>query len=108
LGISGTTLTADLAATLKLSANQKGIVVVDVTANSPAAKAGLLGGTDAQGNPSGSDIIVAVDSQAVNRFEDLVSYLFNHTDPGQTLKLTILRGGSEQTLQVVLDSQPAA
>ena len=108
LGISGTTLTADLASTLKLSTNQKGVVVIEVTANGPAAKAGLLGGTDPQGNPSGGDIIVAVDGQAVNRFEDLVSFLFNHTDPGQTVKLTILRGGSEQTLQITLGSQPAA
>ena len=107
LGISGGTLTADLVATLKLNANQKGVVVMDVTANGPAAKAGLQGSTSTT-SAAGSDVITAIDGQAVNRFEDLVSYLFSHTDPGQTVTLTILRAGSQQTVKVVLGTQPSA
>lgn len=108
LGISGTTLTSDLATSLKLNATQRGIVVAEVTPNGPSAKAGLVGGTNAQGNLTGGDVIVAVDGQPLTRFEDLVSYLFNHTDPGQTIKLTVLRNGKQEIVNVVLGTQPAA
>ncbi len=109
LGISGGTLTADIATSLQLDANQKGILVADVTANGPAAKAGLHASTvDAAGNPTGGDVIVAVNGQAISRFEDLVSYLLYSTEPGQTIKLTILRDGKQQAVDVVLGTKPAA
>ena len=109
LGISGATLTADLATSLKLDANQKGILVAEVTVNGPAAKAGLRASiADAAGNPTGGDVIVAVNGQSISKFEDLVAYLLYSTEPGQTTKLTILRDGKQQAVDVVLGTKPAA
>ncbi len=99
LGIAGTTLTPDLAEALGLPANQRGVVVMDVTAGGPADRAGLRG---AQGRNRGGDVIIAIDGQPIRDFEELSTYLFYNTEVGQKVELTILRGGKEQTVQLTL------
>lgn len=108
MGISGTTLTPTLAEAMGLSADQKGALVVSVLQGSPAQKAGLQGSPQQAGlSPSaaaGGDVITAVDGQPVSSFEELTSYIFNHTEVGQTVRLTVLRNGSEKTVDMVVDS----
>jgi serine protease Do len=111
IGIEGTTLTPDLAAADNLPSGQQGVLVITVTPNSPASKAGLQGGTQTQtlnGNQVslGGDVITAVDGQAVTRFEDLTSYLLNNTKAGQTINLTILRNGQQMNVQLTLGVLP--
>jgi 2-alkenal reductase len=113
MGISGTTLTPDLAQAANLPEDQQGVMVMSVTAGGPAEKAGILSGTreasiDGQRVPVDGDVIIAIDGQTVTRFEDMVSYLYNQTDPGQTVTLTLLRQGDEQTIQLVLGALPNA
>ena len=109
LGISGSTVTPDLVSLLGLKQGQQGVLVATVVPNGPAANAKLVASTtDANGNPVGGDIITGIDGQAVTRFEDLVSYLFNNTKPGQVVTLTILRGGQEIQVKVTLGTQPTA
>lgn len=111
LGISGTTLTSDLAKAMGLSPDQRGALVIDVTPNSPADKAGLRG-SDRQITLDGSlarvggDVITAIDGNPVQKFEDLTSYLATSTSVGQKVTLTILRNGREQTLDVTLGARP--
>ncbi|MHB1295111.1 MAG: S1C family serine protease [Anaerolineae bacterium] len=106
IGISGTSLTASLAEEIGLESSQQGVLVITVTANGPADEAGLVGAGQQQepGQVSitGGDVIVAVDGQAVTTFEDLISYIFNETEVGQTIDVTILRGGKEQTVELTL------
>ncbi len=64
--------------------------------------------SDANGNPVGGDIIIGIDGKTITRFEDLVSYLFNSTQPGQVVTLTVLRNGQEQQVKVTLGTQPTA
>jgi serine protease Do len=111
LGISGTSLTYDLANAMNLNPQQQGALVVDVTPNSPAATAGLQGSTqqatiNGVPTPVGGDVITAIDGHTVTGFEDLASYLFNNTQVGQTVTLTILRQGKEQTVQLTLGVLP--
>jgi 2-alkenal reductase len=54
----------------------------------------------------GGDVITAIDGQAVKRFEDMVSYLFNNTAVGQTVELTVLRAGNEETVELILGARP--
>ena len=109
IGISGTTLTPDLVSTLGLPANTQGVLVVTVDASGPASKANLVPSTvDANGNPSGGDVITAINGQKISRFEDLVSYLFFNTQPGQTVTLTVLRNGKTQDVKLTLGTQPMA
>jgi serine protease Do len=111
LGISGTPLTPDLNATNHLPTDQQGILVIDVTPNGPAAKAGLKGSsqqTTADGSTilAGGDVILAIDQTPVTRFEDISSYLFNNTQAGQTVTLDVLRNGQHKSITVTLGILP--
>lgn len=98
LGISGGTISAALAEENELPENTLGVWVGDVVSGGPADEAGVQSG----------DIIVAIDDEPVTRFEDLTSYLFRATTPGQTVTLHILRDGSEQSLEVTVSERPQA
>jgi serine protease Do len=110
LGISGTTITPDVISALNLKADQQGVLVVTVVNGGPAAKAGMMpASVDANGNPTAAgDIITGVQGQPITRFEDLVSYLYSNTQPGQTVTLDVLRGGKTIQLQVTLGVQPTS
>jgi 2-alkenal reductase len=113
LGIGGTSLTLDINDTLKVSGDTRGAYVTSVQSGSPADKAGLKGAAS-NGNvnsaetPTGGDIITAIDKQPVKAFDDLTSYLFTKTKPGQNVALTILRDGRQQDIQVQLGTRPHA
>jgi len=111
LGISGTTLTSELAQAMDLGAKQRGVLVGEVTSGSPADEAGLRGGdnqVDANGQQVqvGGDVIVGIDGQSVNEFDELVTYLARSTDVGDTVTLTILRDGQEKTVDLTLAARP--
>jgi len=113
IGISGGTLSAAVAKEMGLAETQRGALVVDVTANSPAEKAGLKGSDqsatiDGQEVRIGGDVITAIEGQSVNRFEDLVTYLARNAKAGQTVKLAILRDGKPLSISLTLAARPAA
>src|SRR5207248_1851959 len=62
----------------------------------PAAKAGLQAG----------DIITAVNSTHVSSVNEFVAAIANYA-PGQTVTLTVNRGGQTKTIKLTLGSQPA-
>ncbi len=108
LGISGTTVTPDVVSALNLKAGQQGVLVATVVAGGPAEKAGLKAATvDANGTPTAvGDIITGIDGKSISSFEDLVSYLSDNTQPGQSVTLNVLRNGSDTQVQVTLGTQP--
>ncbi|MGQ9555559.1 MAG: S1C family serine protease [Anaerolineae bacterium] len=121
LGITGQTYSRAWAQALGFPADAKGAYVAAVVSGSPAAKAGLRAGTedtdvllavDATGLPvylqRGGDLITAIDGQPVTKMDDLLIYLEEHTSPGQTVRLTVLRGGKQQTVVVKLGERPAS
>lgn len=93
-----------------------GVYVVEVTEGSPAEEAGLIGALDdIEGQPEGleiteayqgGDLIVSIDGQPVNNFEDFMGYLLAYKKPGDTIELTVLRDGEEVTLALTLGSRP--
>jgi len=91
--------------------NIRGVVVLNVDQNGPAANAGLRPATDAvvvdgEQVPRSVDIITAIDGQEVLGFNSLISYLAGNTEPGQTVNLTVLRDGQQVALPVVLGARP--
>jgi len=107
VGISSTSLGLDLNQALNLPTNTRGALITSISPNSPAAKAGLQAANTQNGaNITGGDVIVAVDKQPVQSSDDLVTYLFNKTKAGQTITLTVLRGGKQQDIQVTLGARP--
>jgi serine protease Do len=111
VGISGTTLNSELAEAMGLDSEQRGVLVIEVTADGPASEAGLrpseqqieIRGSEVQ---IGGDVIVAIDDEPVAEFDDLVTYLARNTSAGDTVSLTILRDGREETVRVTLAPRP--
>ncbi len=104
IGISGME-EIDLFAMEELDLPQsRGVYVTTVTPGGPADEAGLRAADQATGK--GGDLITAIDSRSLVDFGDLVSYLVAHTDPGQTVELTIIRDGRTIQLPLVLGERP--
>jgi 2-alkenal reductase len=82
----------------------QGAYVVSVTSGSPAAQAGLVAANPNTGQ--GGDLIVALDGQPINDFQDLNSYLVFHATVGQTVHVTVLRDGEQITLPLTLGERP--
>jgi S1-C subfamily serine protease len=111
IGISGGTLSSAVAKEMGLAETQRGALVVDVTAGSPAEKSGLIGSSksatiDGAEVKIGGDVITAIEGQPIRRFEDLVTYLTRNGKVGQTVKLTVLREGKEITVSLTLAARP--
>jgi S1-C subfamily serine protease len=110
LGIRGLTITPVLVEAMDLPVDG-GVLVSEVTADSPAAKAGIRGGTrevSIRGDlvRQGGDIIVSIDGHETNQFEDLLSYIVMETEVGQEIAVSIIRDGEERVVKVVLGARP--
>ena len=110
LGLSGITLTANYATEMGLDANTHGVLITSITPGGAADLAGLKETTQQytrynRGVIIFGDVITAIDGKPVRTYEDLVSYIFNKTEVGQKVKLTILRDGKEMSVTVTLQSE---
>ncbi len=113
IGISGTTINADLSEAMDLDPDQKGVLVAEVVEGSPAEKAGLKGSSttvkvDGYDVTVGGDVITAVDGREVRVFDDLLGYLVMNTSVGDTIELQILRDGKEMTVELELEARPTS
>jgi serine protease Do len=88
IGILLQTITPTMAASLGL-ARDYGVIVSDVLPGSPAAGMGVQTG----------DILVSVDGQPADNLPT-VSYYFRLRDSAESVKLVVLRGTTQQTLNV--------
>lgn len=109
LGVTGMTLTAEMAEAMDLG-EQKGVLVVEVVADSPADKAGLRGGDqslnlDGQRVMIGGDVIIAADGEPITSIEELISAV-QAKKAGDEIKLSILRDGEEETATATLAIRP--
>jgi serine protease Do len=112
LGISGMTLTPDLAKAMGLDEGQRGALVGEIVAGGPAEKAGLKGSEkqveiDGQSVNVGGDLITAIDGQPVKEMDDIIAYLGSKTVVGQEVTLTVVRDGKETSVKVALEARPA-
>jgi S1-C subfamily serine protease len=111
IGISGGTITPDLAKAINLPVSE-GVIVQSVVKGGPADKAGIEGGhTSATIEGAevslGGDIITEVNGKKVAGMEEIVE-IVNAAKPGESLELTILRDGSTKTANVTLGNRPAS
>jgi S1-C subfamily serine protease len=109
LGVTGTTLTADLAKREKIDRSQKGVLIDNIVKDGPADLAGLNGSTINQyGEKRGGDLITAVDGKQIIRMEDLISYLELNKSVNENTTLSIYRDGETLDKQITLKSRPIA
>jgi S1-C subfamily serine protease len=109
LGISGGSITPDLAEALKLPVD-RGVLVDEIVEGGPAAEAGIRGGDssatiEGANIKVGGDIIVAIDGRQVTDMEEVISAV-NSAAPGDELKLTVRRGGETKEVTVTLGVRP--
>jgi len=88
----------------------RGIMVARVVDDTPAD--GIFQGSERQVEvrgvevPVGGDIITHVDEKSINTHEELSRHLMVNTEPGQTIEVTIIRDGEEQTVTMTLGTRP--
>jgi S1-C subfamily serine protease len=112
LGISVLEINIQLAEVIGLDKPQ-GILVIEVTEESPADSAGVRGGdeitnVDGQEINLGGDVITMVNDKPVITMNDLVVYLERNTIPGESVDLGIIRDGQEIIITVILGERPLA
>jgi len=109
LGISGGTITPELAKALNLPAKH-GVIVQQVVKDGPADKAGLEAGTtsatiNGQEVRLGGDIITEANGKQLKSMEELVEVI-QEAQPGDKLELQVLHDGNEKSVDVTLGTQP--
>jgi S1-C subfamily serine protease len=59
--------------------------------------------------PYGGDIITAIEGESITSMDDLITYLVEHTRPGDKVSLTLLRaGGNQKNVTVTLGVRPSS
>jgi S1-C subfamily serine protease len=110
LGISGDSITPDLAQSAGLPKNFKGVVVGSVQSGSPADKAGLRGISQEimDLNAHIGDIITAIDGHPVKRIDDIINHIEAHKYVGDSVNVTVNRNGKSMDLNVILQTRPSS
>ncbi|MGE5653096.1 MAG: S1C family serine protease [Bacillota bacterium] len=93
LGITGQVIDAGWAQQYKLPVDYG--IYVEINANTPAQRAGLKDG----------DIIIKMENEKITSFDQFLRILYQKR-PGETIKLTIMRGKQEMVVPVTLAEQP--
>ena len=111
LGITGTSVTPALAQAVNLPVKE-GVLVQEVVKNGPADKAGIQGGTtaatiDGANFSLGGDIITKINGKKISSMDEVVN-IVNAAKPGESVEVTVLRGGSTKTVSVTLGERPAS
>ncbi len=110
LGLTGTTLTSDLTSQFKnISKTFRGVYVNTIIKNATADKAGLRGATtDYYGQKHGGDIITAINKQNITKIDQLITYIDQHTKPGDTITLSVYRNGHYIDLKTKVMARPSS
>jgi 2-alkenal reductase len=108
LGLSSSELNLAQIEALDLT-NYTGAYVTSVVPGGPADQAGIRSGetsTSINGLNAGGDLIIGIDGQPINTFDDLLGYLVTNKSPGDTVVLTVLRDGQTTDINVTLGARP--
>jgi 2-alkenal reductase len=109
LGVVGSDVNLLLAQANQLE-SQRGAYIDEIVSDSPAERAGIRGSTDTVQVdgvpvPVGGDIVLAVNGEPIDSFDDLLFQVVM-SEPGQTIQLSLLRGGDLIDLPVELAPRP--
>jgi S1-C subfamily serine protease len=113
IGFSGTSVTPEIAEEMALP-QAAGALVDTIISGSPADEAGLRSGTREFELPNGfvtqigGDVIIGIEDEEIKTFDDLISFLSRRGMVGETITLTIIRNGKEQTVELTLGPRPAS
>ena len=111
IGIRGTTVRPDIALAMDLPADTRGALVIAVGTDTAASRGGLkasdeltvINGAEV---PIGGDIIMAIDGAAILGMDDVIAYVIEHTQPGDTVEFTVMRDGEAAALSITMGKRP--
>jgi S1-C subfamily serine protease len=111
LGVSGIDMTPEIAEAIGLG-EPRGFLVIEVAPGGPADGAGIQGGdTPMQLNgreiPLGGDVVLAINDRDVRKIDDVLGYLQQATQVGETVTLTVWRDGQIIEIDVTLGARPS-
>lgn len=101
LGVTSGSLNLSIVEAYNLPNNLRGAPIERVLPNTPASRAGLQSATQ-----TSIDVIVAVDGEPIEDFDEMIGYLGINTEPGDTVTLTVYRNGQVLDLPVTLAPRP--
>ena len=112
IGVSGIDFTPELAGAMGLK-EARGFLVTEITADSPAERAGVQGGyrvanVNGRELALGGDVIIEIDNQTVRKIDDILTYLEREKQVGDKSRLTVIRNGTAQDLDVELAARPGS
>jgi 2-alkenal reductase len=112
IGVSTQDVTPGIAKAFGLGAD-RGALVTRVEDGSPAALAGLRGGSRTEAFNGldvtlGGDLIVAIGGTKVNDADDVSRLVTTTLEPGETVTFTVLRGTRRVSIPVTLGNRPAS
>jgi S1-C subfamily serine protease len=92
---------------------ERGAVISRVEGETPAARAGLRGGTDqrffrGRAVSRGGDVVVAINGLPVRSADDLIRIVAERLSPGQTAVFSVVRGRERRDVRVVLGERPTS
>jgi 2-alkenal reductase len=110
IGIKSQDVTPGIARRFALGA-QRGALVTSVEPGTPAARAGLRGGSreaEYNGLPVilGGDLIVRIGSTRIHGSEDVSRVVTDELAPGQTVPVTLVRAGQRRVVSLTLAERP--
>jgi S1-C subfamily serine protease len=111
IGVTTQSVYPQLAKELGLDVDS-GALISKVEPDSPAADAGLKGGSDkirfqAQPVTTGGDVIVAIDGDKVSSSSD-VARLVADRHPGEKVTFEVIRDGKHEDIQLTLGTRPSS
>ena len=111
LGVSGTDMTPEIAEAIGLE-EPRGFLVIDTAPGGPADSAGIQGGDTlmqlgGREIELGGDVILAIDDKTVRKIDDVLGYLQQATEVGETVRLTVWRDGQIIEIDVTVGARPS-
>jgi S1-C subfamily serine protease len=111
LGVTGTDMTPEIAEAMGLG-EPRGFLVIETAPGGPAATAGVQGGdtpTQLGGREIvlGGDVILSINDKEIRKIDDVLGYLEQSTEPGETVKLNVWRDGQIMEIDVTLGARPS-
>jgi S1-C subfamily serine protease len=111
LGVSGIDMTPEIAEAIGLG-EPRGFLVIETAPGGPAEAAGVQGGTTpmqlgGREIALGGDVILAIDDREVRKIDDVLGYLQQATEVGETVTLTVWREGQIIDIDVTLGARPS-
>jgi S1-C subfamily serine protease len=111
LGVSGIDMTPEIAEAIGLG-EPRGFLVIEAAPGGPADTAGVQGGNTpvqlgGREIALGGDVVLAIDDRDVRKIDDVLGYLQQATQVGDTVTLTVWRDGQIIEIPVTLGARPS-